>query len=184
MITLQNRPDSKEVADFIAELNQKPHHHVGYCGEQTEEILHTLLNDFSDLPLEASLIVTYEDERMIGVLGIDFEEESGEGELWGPFVQHEQWGKVARLMWEGLHIQASNHLNKVNGFYNVKNQNAHEFMEWLVAEKQNRHAILKIAQDDYSSGVETQECYELTESFYKDFQRLHDETFRDTYFIR
>lgn len=182
MITLQNRSDYEEVADFIAELNKKPHHHVGYCGEQTEEILHTLLHDFSDLPLEASLIAAYEDERMIGVLGIDLEEESGEGELWGPFVQHVHWGEVARLMWEGLHGQASNHLNKVNGFYNVKNQNAHQFMEWLAAEKRNRHAILKIAQEDQSSGDTTQECDELTESYYKDFQRLHDETFRDTYF--
>ncbi len=182
MIHLEDRPVYEEVARFIAELNNKKHHHVGYCGEQRDEILYTLLNDFSDLPLASSLVTAYEEERLVGVFGIDLEKDSGEGELWGPFVKHEHWHEVASLMWAYLSGQVSDHLKKVNGFYNVENENAHRFMEWLAAEKRNRHAILKIAQGDYVSGDMGQACDELTESFFTDFQKLHDETFRDTYF--
>ncbi|MGM7701879.1 GNAT family N-acetyltransferase [Pseudalkalibacillus sp. Hm43] len=182
MIHLQNRPVYEEVASFIAELNKEKHHHVGYCGEQTDEVLHTLLNEFSDLPLESSLVAAFEDDRMVGVFGIDLEKESGEGELWGPFVRHVDWHEVATLMWAFLNGQVSDHLKKVVGFYNVENQNAHQFMEWLAAEKRNRHAILKIAQGNHTSDTVGQECVELSDPLIEDFQRLHDETFEDTYF--
>lgn len=48
--------DIKEAAEFIAALNSKDEHHVGYLGTNQEEILDSLLNDFSDLSLEDSLV--------------------------------------------------------------------------------------------------------------------------------
>lgn len=48
-------------------------HHVGYCGNSEKEILHTLLNNFSDIQLEYSLISAYENGNIIGFLGLDID---------------------------------------------------------------------------------------------------------------
>lgn len=70
MIEIKYSKDLKAVSTFIANMNKHDQHHVGYCGINEEEILHTLLNDFSDIPLEESFVVAFENDKIIGVLGL------------------------------------------------------------------------------------------------------------------
>ena len=39
----------EEVAAFIANMNKDATHHVGYCGDEKEELLQTIIHDFSDI---------------------------------------------------------------------------------------------------------------------------------------
>lgn len=61
----------EEIASFIANMNKDVAHHVGYCGDQKEELLHTIFHDFSHIGWEKSFVVTYESNKIIGVLGFD-----------------------------------------------------------------------------------------------------------------
>ena len=36
----------EEIASFIANMNKDATHHVGYCGDQKEELLHTFFMIF------------------------------------------------------------------------------------------------------------------------------------------
>ena len=36
----------EEVAAFIANMNKDATHHVGYCGDEKEELLQTIIHDF------------------------------------------------------------------------------------------------------------------------------------------
>ncbi|WP_349407714.1 GNAT family N-acetyltransferase [Pseudalkalibacillus sp. SCS-8] len=183
MINFSTELDLETVSQFIARLNKQPEHHVGYCGDQPNEILHALFNDFSDFPLEQSMVAAYENDRMIGVLGIDIDEKTLEGELWGPFIVHENWIDVASEMLRHLKRNSPISLKRLHGFYNVKNKRAHTFMKGLDAAKKHTHAILKVTRDTMLPMQQTnQEIIELTDDYFEDFSSLHDETFKDTYY--
>lgn len=61
----------EEVAAFIANMNKDATHHVGYCGDEKEELLQTIIHDFSDIGWEQSFVATYENNNLIGLLGFD-----------------------------------------------------------------------------------------------------------------
>lgn len=60
----------EEVASFIASMNKDATQYVGYCGDEKEELLQTIIQDFSHIGWEKSFVVTYENNKIIGVLGL------------------------------------------------------------------------------------------------------------------
>ena len=74
----------EEVAEFISMMNKDITRHVGYCGENHEEILDAILHGFSDIGWEKSFVVSYNDNNeIVGVLGFDIDEISESAEIWG-----------------------------------------------------------------------------------------------------
>ena len=73
----------EEVAAFIANMNKDATHHVGYCGDEKEELLQTIIHDFSDIGWEQSFVATYENNNLIGLLGFDVDEVKKCAEIWG-----------------------------------------------------------------------------------------------------
>ncbi|MHC8520609.1 GNAT family acetyltransferase [Rossellomorea sp. H39__3] len=84
------------ISTFISLANQRAEHHVGYCGDEQEEILHTISHEFSDLPAGESIAVIHENDAIIGVLGADVDLGDGTAELWGPFLKR---GSQLSLLW-------------------------------------------------------------------------------------
>ncbi|MBL5768745.1 hypothetical protein MXL46_08515 [Heyndrickxia sporothermodurans] len=128
-ITIQPIIDLPAAASFIAACNSDPCQHVGYCGSNPQEILYTLQHHFSDLPIRQSLIGAYDNKQLVGLLGLDIDQEAKEAEIWGPFVKRNDWNVVAKELWmkivEGLAIP----IKRFYGFYNIENQNAATFMQ-------------------------------------------------------
>lgn len=132
----------EEVASFIANMNKDATHHVGYCGDEKEELLQTIIHDFSDIGWEQSFVVTYENNKIIGVLGFDVDEVKKCAEIWGPFIIAENWKEVALHMWKELIEKVPFHIEKFYGFYHVENNNCARLMKDLHAKEQDRHSIL------------------------------------------
>ncbi|RXI96707.1 GNAT family N-acetyltransferase [Anaerobacillus alkaliphilus] len=177
VITIKVPDNYPLIASFIAKVNHGEDH-VGYCGDDQEEILHTLLHDFSDLPLEQSLVAAYEGDELVGVLGMDIDRESKVTELWGPFVVHEDCEKIATLMYNDIMNQIPISLTQVLGFYNKENKNSQLFMEKIGAIRKDEHTILtchKKGQIDEAGIVE------VTPEYYESFRELHDGSFPNAY---
>lgn len=86
----------EEAAEFISMMNKDITQHVGYCGENHEEILDAILHGFSDIGWEKSFVVSYNDNNeIVGVLGFDIDEISESAEIWGPFIIASNWGEIA-----------------------------------------------------------------------------------------
>lgn len=64
-ITITPPIDIEELASFLAEVNNEPSLHIGYCGSNKESILQDLTHDFSDLDIANSFAVAYEDDGII-----------------------------------------------------------------------------------------------------------------------
>lgn len=183
MVEVKYSKDLEAVSKFIANMNKITQHHVGYCGLIKEEILHTLLHDFSDFPLEESLVVAFENDRLIGVLGFDIDGHTREAEIWGPFVNHDEWQQVSIKMWDKLVNQLPFSLNKALGFYQTHNTNCNSFMKRLGAINKGEHSILTITRSHLQRSIEENcEVAEMTPNEYDSFKFLHEEAFKYAYF--
>ncbi|WP_229506127.1 GNAT family N-acetyltransferase [Paenibacillus sp. 1001270B_150601_E10] len=183
MITIRLADDVESIARFMAAMNGKADQHVGYCGTQAEEIYHTLCHDFSELPLEQSMVAAYEEDELIGVLGLDIDEEQHTAEIWGPFVSHPKWEEMSQLMWNRLLSQIPVALTTAYGFYNAKHGYAASLMSRLGAERIGEHTVLRFQRDILEIEKPENILIEaLTERHYSDFKLLHQAAFKEAYY--
>lgn len=180
MISLSKPRNTQELAHFISQLNTQPHQHVGYCGTVAEEIEHTLLHDFSDHPLEVSFVTAYENNSVVGAMGLDIDQESNSAEIWGPFIDHENWEKLAKEMWDKLLNELPIPIHTFYGFYNVQNENAKMFMNQLRALNRGEHSILTIANKEFTK--QNPSIMEISQEYYEPFKALHQEMFPHAYY--
>ncbi|MDF1507143.1 N-acetyltransferase [Robertmurraya sp. DFI.2.37] len=183
MIEIRRVKEIDEVSTFISKMNLQPTQHVGYCGTDSEEIKHALSTDFSDLAFADSVIGAFQNRLLIGVLGLDIDMESKEAEVWGPFIDHSEWQKVAEQMWKKLIEDLPSSLEAFYGFYNVHNVNGSQFMDSLGAVKSGEHSILQISTNHLA--LKTVTPVTIREMKNKDFQHirfLHKASFPNAYF--
>ncbi|WP_449622149.1 GNAT family N-acetyltransferase [Robertmurraya sp. Marseille-Q9965] len=183
MIKVQSSIDLKEISRFISKMNSQSKHHVGYCGIEAVEIEHTLLNDFSDLPFEETFLCAYEEDVLIGVLGLDYDKKTAEAELWGPFIANGKWEKVANLLWDTLLNKFPSPLRRVYGFYNVENPAVTWFLGLRGARFEGEHSLMTISSRDISLNLPTSiTINEMNGSYIEDFIVLHKQEFPNAYF--
>ncbi|PFR47304.1 GNAT family N-acetyltransferase [Bacillus cereus] len=171
----------EEVAAFIANMNRDATHHVGYCGDEKGELLHTILHDFSDIGWEKSFVVTYENNNIMGVLGFDVDEVKKCAEIWGPFIIAEKWEEVALHMWKELIEKVPFHIEKFYGFYHVENNNCARLMKDLHAKEQGRHSMFSLSHNT----VEERSICNIEEALpqmFEQFIALHNHVFSNTYY--
>ncbi|MEQ2526603.1 N-acetyltransferase [Bacillaceae bacterium CLA-AA-H227] len=183
MFKVRSSNDISEISMFISNLNSQPKHHIGYCGTDAAEIEHTLLNDFSDLAFDESFLCAYEGESLIGVLGLDYDKETAEAELWGPFISNDNWQVVANLLWDTLLKNFPFPLRKVYGFYNVESLAGKWFMDLQGAKFEGEHSIMTIPSKNISLNLPTSITIdEIHDDYIQEFKALHEQEFPNAYF--
>jgi ribosomal protein S18 acetylase RimI-like enzyme len=168
----------KEIANFIAMLNKQDEHCVGFCGTNEEEIADTLANE---MDVDNYFVTMYEDGELIGVLGLDADEESKVAEIWGPFIKSEEWLNVATTMWQALLAKIPTKMSTFYGFYHNKNSRAEEFMNSLQFKRGNENLVLEVNKDEFKQGTYSHIVGEL-KGRTMDFIALHDACFPATYY--
>lgn len=172
----------KELAAFIARLNQEKQHHVGFCGEQEVEIEGTLIEEFSDLELGTSFVVAYEHERIIGALGFDVDLERGVAEVWGPFIEEEsRWNDLAHELWRAGTNQLGDKVTTLHGFYNEENKQALQFMDGIPSTYLHTHLVLVCTRSSFAYEP-AHTLQEFTPDYVNAFIALHDASFPNTYY--
>lgn len=172
---------SEKIASFIASMNKDATHHVGYCGDEKEELLHTILHDFSDIGWERSFVVIYEGNKIIGVLGFDVDEVKKCAEIWGPFIKAENWEEIALLMWKELIEKVPFRIEKFYGFYHMENNNCANLMKSVNAKEQDRHSIFSLSNNIVGQRI----IYNVEEALpqvFEQFISLHNNVFPNTYY--
>ncbi|MEK3734970.1 N-acetyltransferase [Paenibacillus sp. FSL M8-0334] len=176
--------DMEKIARFISRLNVEAKHHVGYVGTQKDEIEASIREEFvQDGNADQLITVAYENDDIIGVLGLNADDESNVAEIWGPYVdgEEEAYLRVAPRLWEEGVRKLAGNVKAFHGFYNRENKNAQKLMASLGAEKRNAHMILKRSRPDrpYPSDGSVSA---FTTEYMRDFVQLHDAVFPNTYY--
>lgn len=173
--------DVKQLAIFIATLNKEEAHNVGYCGDEANEIENTLYHEFSDYPIERSFTVLYEGEVIVGALGFDVDEEDKSAEVWGPFIQGENWLDTAKELWETGLAKLESTVHSFYGFYNVKHTYAESFMTYVQGVKKGAHSILKMEAKQFREH-KSESIEKMSPYYHEQFMQLHDKAFPGTYY--
>ncbi|MBB4826182.1 ribosomal protein S18 acetylase RimI-like enzyme [Sporosarcina luteola] len=179
-LTIENPRNMRELAVFVAEANKQPCHHVGFCGEKTEEIIDGLQKDFSDLEWRQSFRVAYQSDQIVGALGFDVDLADQSAEVWGPFVLEEDL-ELADMLWDVLYKSVEDQVNHFHFFYQVQNETLKRFIAKLGGIEKGRHIVLSAEIGEQltvlPSGIEAYEP-----SCWTSFQALHNELFPQTYY--
>jgi hypothetical protein len=171
----------QEIAAFICSLNNDKEHHVGFCGKDVDEIVHSMKEDFTDVSAHEAFILAREDNTFIGVLGFDTDLSRGSAEVWGPFICHMKWIEIAEDMWtRGLELLPDS-IKAFQLFYDINNINGLQFAADLGFSQTSEQAILSIDKK-HRQDVTCMERNELSKEYYLDMQILHDRLFPNSYY--
>ncbi|PYF08284.1 GNAT family N-acetyltransferase [Ureibacillus chungkukjangi] len=170
--------DFKELAHFLAELNNQKAFHIGYCGLQADEIYETLQEDFVGDDGKISFLVARNSYGEIeAAIGLDIDEDTAE--VWGPFninaaltAQNQLW---ERLMQE---------YPKVRIFYfflNKENIKQQDFMNMIQATKTGEHLILELERDNFVT-LQNRKSTDFIQNDFQAFEALQSAAFPNTYY--
>ncbi|QOR64944.1 GNAT family N-acetyltransferase [Cytobacillus suaedae] len=169
------------VANFIATYNNIEESHIGYCGKEIEEIVHSLRHDYIDVPFEDSFIIAFNDEgEMLGVVGFDVDLESKTAEIWGPFI-HSSYEHILNEVWEKLMNNLPAEVNVIHLFPNMKNTIVINLANQLSFEKKSSQTILCCNKDNFVKSSDRAK-FELNLEDITGFIALHDQIFPNTYY--
>ncbi|MGG4396656.1 GNAT family N-acetyltransferase [Paenibacillus thiaminolyticus] len=173
-------PDKRTLASFIAGLNRDPKHHVGYCGQEPDEIEHALEHEFS--ALDEAFAVQVERGELVGALGLDIDAGGRSAEIWGPFLScpQEQWQQRAMQLWHRMGNELAYQVDTFYGFYNEMNGNAQQWMMRLGAELKSTEVVLEGERSLHIRHAHPS-VRELSSLRSGEFLRLHESVFPGTY---
>lgn len=175
------KSDIKLAAKFIESKNKYEESNVGYCSDTYEEICEDLTDELEEASAENPFVLAYESDKLIGAAGLDYDDENKSAEVWGPFVEYENWQYCAMKMWKEL-LKRIPRETKITFFYAAQNTNCIAFAEKLNTKSTNHHFIMELRKTNLKFNAETGGCKELSDKFYEDFINLHESTFKDSYY--
>ncbi|MBE1554197.1 GNAT family N-acetyltransferase [Sporosarcina limicola] len=172
----------KDLAAFLEKMNSVSIQHVGYCGEEKEEIYQTLLHEFSDLDLSQSFAVAYEGGSIVGALGLDIDKEDQSAEVWGPFISDEEHDtSIVDKLFENVISNSSIQFTRMDFFLNKENIKGKKFVLKHGGVEIGHHTVL-IANRDELAEVDVNEIETYSPLYEKAFSRLHAAEFPSTYY--
>lgn len=177
-LSVINKENLEKIAEFMAVMNMRKENHIGYCGDNKEEILGTLQEDFLS---NKSLMFLSDEKEIVAVLGVDLDIENKTAEIHGPFVDEKYGVNLALKLWNNILPLIPNKINKANIFFNYKNSLAMEFANSLNFNFKSNEFVLSLNREDrienLSDGVRI-----LKDDEKEEFIKLHDNIFPNTYY--
>lgn len=171
----------KDLSKFIGSINKHPEKNIGYLGEETIEIEESLREDFTEEDMEKAFILAYEDNELVGVLGIDIDEEKGVGEALGPFIESDNYKGMEMELFIEINKVLSPSIKRINMYFHKDNKMCRELSEKLLGEYLKDIYYMSLHKEKFKE-IANEEGKELREEDYNDFIKLHKDIFKDSYY--
>lgn len=170
----------QDLADYIASCNSQIEKHIGFCGENSAAVLDDIKNDFSDLSIENSFSVAYEDSVIVGVIGLDIDQEDSSAEVWGPFINNNDM-ELAEKLWNDMLITVPREIKNFKFFINNRNEFVESFLNNIGANFHGKHSLLDIDSKKFNN-TDSRETINISENYSHSFRDLHDTVFANAYY--
>jgi RimJ/RimL family protein N-acetyltransferase len=166
----------EELVHFAARLSSDGLHHIGFFGEGEADVRSSLAECL--IPPSEGFMLAYEDDRLVGLFGVDADAEVNKAWLYGPLVEHADWHTVADQLYASVLPLISVNIRDRILFCDVRNLHMEEFAARHGFPLQAENAILMLRREDYkpSSTMKTQ-VRDYQESFFDQFDELHKRLF-------
>lgn len=172
-----SRDDLAAVVEFVALLNVRAEHRIGYLGDKPAEISQELLEHGA---IDNAFVVRQNGD-LVGFMAIDIDEELDRSYLLGPFVDHDNWNKIAsRLVSESLAMVPDNATKQLEMFFDLANGNLAKLGQALGFETYKDVRTLRFDRSDLD-GIERGTAIPVELRHYESLVKLHDRTFPNTH---
>jgi RimJ/RimL family protein N-acetyltransferase len=172
-----SRDDLAAVVEFIASLNVKADHRIGYLSDKPEEIAQDLL-EYGAID---NAFVARRTGGLVGFMAIDVDEGLGRSYLLGPWVDVGNWDVIAnRLFDDCLTIVPDNATEQLEMFFDIANDNVSRLGKNLGFETYKDVRTLRFDRSDLDA-VGPGTATPVESRHHESLMRLHDQSFPNTH---
>ncbi|MHA2371179.1 MAG: GNAT family N-acetyltransferase, partial [Candidatus Hodarchaeales archaeon] len=176
-----------EVAAFVAKLQTENEHnmlyfdHIAYFDSTEVSKIKKYLQGFEP-PWHDCFLLAYENNALLGVVGVEFDAELGRAWLHGPMVKSLSWQAIADELYEAAQEQViRSGICDLELAADVSNNNLRAFAKrnGFIEGSPASHLCIDRQKVPISPIAEVSE---LTPDFFEAFKALHDRTFPGAYY--
>ncbi|MFT3890321.1 MAG: GNAT family N-acetyltransferase [Anaerolineales bacterium] len=171
----------EELVQFATRLNSDDAHHIGFFGEGEADVRSSLAESL--IPTADGFLLAYEDERLVGVFGIDADPAINRAWLFGPLVEHADWHSYADALYaEVLNIIPAG-IQDRDLFCDVQNIHMDEFALRHDFPVHSENALMTLLRERYIPAAKRTTCIvPFEETWFGQFEPLHKTLFPNGYF--
>lgn len=171
--------DLDAVVAFVVRLQANPTQMIAYFGSEPDDIRHSL-HDFEPHWSQATQLV-YEDERLVGLLGVDASEIHEKAWLHGPLVESQDWAATADQLYAAAQKTMPDYVREHELFVDVANVNIAAFAARHGFIPGTPEANLRIGRGQLQQ-LSPESIDELSYTDHGAFIVMHDQIFPHTYY--
>lgn len=170
-----------EIIHFVARLNSDAAHHIGFFGEGEADVRASLAECL--IPPSEGFLLAYEDDRLVGVFGVDADPEVDRAWLYGPLVDHADWHTLAGKLYAEVLTRIPASIHDRDLFCDEKNIHLQEFASWHGFTLRSENAVLTLMSEKYMPTARNESrIIPFDEKFFGQFESLHKTIFPNAYF--
>lgn len=171
----------EELVQFVARLNSDGAHHIGFFGEGEADIRASLAECL--IPPAEGFRLAYEEDRLVGVFGVDADPEINRAWLFGPIVEHEDWQTIADQLYARVLPLIPVTIRDYDLFSDIQNTRLETFAARHGFPLHSENAVLTLTREKYTpSGARRTQILAFREDFFEAFETLHKTLFPNGYF--
>jgi ribosomal protein S18 acetylase RimI-like enzyme len=171
----------EELVRFVTHLNSDGTHHIGFFGEGEADVRASLAECL--IPTSDGFRLAYEDDRLVGVFGMDADPEINRAWLFGPLVEHEDWHTIADQLYAEVLALIPVNIQDYDLFCDVQNIRLEAFAARHGFPLRSENAVMTMARVDYKPAAKRKtQIAEYREEFFEQFEKLHKTLFPNAYF--
>lgn len=170
-----------ELVSFVSRLNSEGIHHIGFFGEGEADVRSSLAECI--IPPGQGFRMAYEDDRIVGIFGVDSDLEIARAWLFGPLVEHVNWHEVADLLYAEILPLIPASIHDYDIFCDGQNSRVGDFALRHGFSLHSATAVLTLERENYHpTAKRNTEVIDFQETFLEQFERLHRSLFPKAYF--
>ena len=170
----------EELVSFAARLNPQGAHHIGYFGESEADIRASLAECL--IPPSEGFVLAYEADRLVGVFGVDADQEIDRAWLFGPLVDHADWHPIADQLYAKVLPRIPVDIRDYDLFCDVRNINMEAFAVRHGFPLTSENAVLTLWRDQYRpAAMRKSQVIAYEDHFFDSLQHLHKALFPTPY---
>jgi RimJ/RimL family protein N-acetyltransferase len=171
----------EELVQFVARLNSDGTHHIGFFGEGEADVRASLAECL--IPPGDGFRLGYEQERLIGIFGVDADPQINRAWLFGPLVEHDDWHTVADQLYAEVLALIPAGIRDYDLFCDVQNTRLEAFALRHGFALSSENAVLTLEREKYRSTAKgNTSVYPYQEHYFEQFDPLHRTLFPNAYF--
>jgi ribosomal protein S18 acetylase RimI-like enzyme len=171
----------EELVQFAARLNSDGAHHIGFFGEGEADVRASL--EECVVPTAEGFLLAYEGGTLVGVFGVDADLEVDRAWLFGPLIEHADWHALADELYCQVQLLIPAGIHSFDLFCDEQNVRLDEFAARHGFPLHSDNAVMTLARGDCNPAAKrATKVILFEESFFADFERLHNAVFPGTYF--